>query len=90
MPNGPPSRFEFDALSHRLDQIDARGTSGAASFQVRLEAVERDLAALHQQLADEKKQRGDTRKWLIGIALSVAGLALAVTSFVAVYIFHVT
>lgn len=89
MPNGPPSRYEWDDLVRRIDRMDERGTSGAASFLTRLEAVERDLEQLHGTLAEEKRQRGDTRKWLIGIALSVAGLALAVASFVAVYIFGV-
>lgn len=88
MANGPPSRFEWDDLVRRLDRMDERGTSGAAGFLTRLERVERDQGNLAGRLDQEKRQRSDTRKWLIGIALSVAGLALAVASFVAVYIFH--
>lgn len=90
MPNGPPSREEYNALVHRIDLIDERGTSAAGGVRQRLDIVEEGLKELRGQLAEEKRRRSDTRKWLIGIALSVAGLALGVTSFVAVYIFHLT
>jgi len=58
MANGPPSRFEFDALTARLDRMDERGTSGAGSFQTRLEGVERELRDLRLELSEEKKRAG--------------------------------
>lgn len=89
MPNGPPTRYEWDALNHRIDQMDARGTSGAAGFQVRLEAAERELAALRQQQADQKRERSSTRRWMIGAAFTAAAVVTAVASFLLTYVFHV-
>ena len=89
MPDGPPSRYEWDALARRIDTMDAHGTSGAAAFQVRLEAVERDLGALRAQLAAEKARRGADRRWLIGAVFSAVATIAAVVSLLAVYVFHV-
>ena len=85
----PVSRFEFDALAHRIDTMDARGTAGAGSFQVRLEAVERDLAALRAQTAAEKHQRAADRRWLIGAVFGAVATIAAVVSLLATYVFHV-
>lgn len=85
----PVSRFEFDSLVHRIETMDARGTSGAASFQVRLEAVERDLKELRVQAAEEKKQRAADRRWLIGAVFGAIATVAAVVSLLATYVFHV-
>ena len=55
----------------------------------RLEGVERELRDLRQELADQKKERGATRRWLIGIAITAAVGATAIASFILTYIFHV-
>lgn len=89
MPNGPPSRYEWDALNRRIEIMDSRGTSGAASFQIRLEGVEHDLTALRQQLADQKKERSSTRRWMVGAAFTAAAVVTTIASFLLTYVFHV-
>lgn len=88
MPNGPPSRFEFSDLQHRVEQIDQRGTSGAASFQTRLEAVEHDLEALQRDRAEEKKERRVTRRWIVGVALTAVAVSVGLATFLGTFIFH--
>ena len=89
MPNGPPSRYERDELTKRIDRMDARGTQGAAGFQVRLEAVERELAELRQAAAEEKRERKATRRWMVGAAFTAAAVATTIGTFIATYVFHV-
>lgn len=89
MANGPVTRFEFDALTRRVETLDQRGTGPAGAALARLEAIERELAALQRERAEEKRERSVTRRWIIGVAFTAIAASVAIASFVATFILHV-
>jgi hypothetical protein len=90
MTNGPPSRFEFDALTARIDRMDERGTSVAGGVGARLEAAERDLVALRESMTTEEDKRSANRKWLITAAVAGTATLATIASFILTYVFHLS
>jgi fatty acid desaturase len=84
----PVSRFEFDALVHRVETMDQRGTSGAGAVEARLEAAERELANMRAQLEDERKERRANRRWIIAAIIAAAAAASSIASVILTYVFH--
>lgn len=73
-------RDRLRALDERITHLDEHGTRGVGALEQRLIDAIADIAEIKAKLAQGERDRSASRRWLVGIGFTVAGVVVATLS----------